>query len=299
MDVCPGAGVSGRARIATGSGHTLAPRALSDSGPTLCECDASPGTTTTYAPILVARGRQHSLRLGDYRRVALAAMEHVDHAVALLTITPPGHADLAPDPELFAAWNRTAAARWSLLDRRVKGYMRRQGLKVRPLLRIAQRQRRGLDHLHLVLAAEPRDRLAIAAYVRLLKELGPEHGFGFVDDPYKRRRSPRTGKLQTMVFDDPRIAARYLVGRYLVESPQLEALVAGADHSFRPLWVTPTLTKLSGCTVRRLRRVRHAYFVTAALDQGSRPTLPKWWDNLGERVHVLRLLRPRALALAG
>lgn len=228
--------------------------------------------------------------------MALAAMEHVHHPVALLTVTPPGNAAL--DPAGYDEWNRTSAARWAQLDRRVKGRMRRQGERVRPLLRIAQRQRRGLDHLHLVVALEDdSDRAGLAVYVGLLKQLGAEHGFGFVDDPFKRRRSPTTGKVQDMVFADPRIAARYLVGRYLIESPQLAALLDGS-HSFRALWVAPALSLRSGVTVRRLRRVRHAYFVTAALDQGSRPTMPRWWADIGERRWVLSLLRPRVLAAA-
>ena len=221
-------------------------------------------------------------------------MEHVDHPVALLTITPPGNADLELDD--YDEWNRTAAARWSKLDRRVKGILRRRGLKVEVLERIAQRQRRGLDHLHLVMALRmAADRHALGQYVALLKLHGAEYGFGFVDDPFKRRRSPKTGKVQDMVFEDARIAARYLVGRYLIESPQLAALLDGR-HSFRALWVAPRLTQRSGVTCRRLRRVRHAYFVTAALDQGSRPTMPIWWSDLAEKRRVLTLLRPRALA---
>jgi len=222
------------------------------------------------------------------------ALEHVDHSVALITVTPPGDAELTA--EHYGEWNKSAAKRWAKFDRWAKGKLRREGHRVRPIVRIAQRQRRGLDHLHLVVRNEHfGDRAAIARYVELLKERHLEYGFGYVDDPFKYRRSLKTGKPQNMVFEDARIAGRYLVGRYLIESPQLAALLDG-DHSFRALWVAPELTKRSGCTVRRLRRVRHAYHVCAALDQGSRPTLPIWWGNIGERRWVLTLLRPRALA---
>jgi hypothetical protein len=102
-----------------------------------------------------------------------------------------------------------------------------------------------------------------------------------------------------MVYDSAAIAARYLT-RYLTEDEgQLQALLNGRDYSWRPLWVSPALTTVSGVTCRRLRRVRHAYFVRRALDQGSRPTLPVWWGDLRERTIVLTLLRPRALAAAG
>lgn len=222
----------------------------------------------------------------------------VEHPVALVTVTPPGDAALAPDAAGYRRWNRTAAARWSRLDRRAKGRLRRQGLRVRPVARVAQRQRRGLDHLHLVLLLEHElDRRAVAAYVALLKELAPAAGFGFVDDPFHRRRS-KGGELRDMVYASATVAGRYLC-RYLTESPQLAQLVSSSDHSFRALWISPELTRVSGVTVRRLRRVRHAYFVKAALDLGSRPTMPVWWGDLRERTIILSLLRPRALAVAG
>ena len=225
----------------------------------------------------------------------LSALEVVDYPVALITVTHPGDARLPPNEIAYRFWNRGAARGWASLDRRVKGRLRRKGLRVRPLARVAQRQRRGVDHLHLVVACETvEDRAAIAAYVGHLKELAPEHGFGFVDDPMKRRRG-RDGKARDMVFESAAIAGRYLC-RYLTESDQLAAMVEARDHSFRPLWVSPLLTQASGVTVRRLRRVRHAYFVRKALDQGSRPTMPVWWADVRERGWVLHLLRPQGLA---
>lgn len=247
--------------------------------------------------------RRLSLRLGDYRRVLLAALEVVEFPAALITVTPPGHAALAPDDVAFRFWNRGAARGWGRLDRRVKGRLRRQGLRVRPMARVAQRQGRGLDHLHLVVACEhDSDRAAIRAYVAHLKELAPEHGFGFVDDPFLARhpkgrdgRPNRALPKRTRVFESAAVAGRYLC-RYLTESDQLAAMVSAGDHSFRALWVSPELTRVSGVTCRRLRRVRHAYFVRQALDQGSRPTLPVWWADLRERGWILHLLRPAALA---
>lgn len=247
--------------------------------------------------------RRLSLRLGDYRRVLLSALDTVDHPVALITITPPGHEALPPSEDGFRLWNRRAAWNWAKLDRRAKGRLRRHGLRLRPLARVAQRQRRGLDHLHLVVALEHAgDRMALAAYVAHLKELGPERGFGWVDDPLIARhpkgrdgRPNRALPKRTRVFESASIAGRYLC-RYLTESDQLASMIAAGDHSFRPLWVSPVLTQRSGVTVRRLRRVRHAYFVVRALDQGSRPTLPVWWGDLRERTAIRLLLRPRALA---
>jgi hypothetical protein len=93
-----------------------------------------------------------------------------------------------------------------------------------------------------------------------------------------------------MVFESASIAGRYL-SRYLTGSEQSVALLESSDHSFRPLWVSPRLTQASGVNCRRLRRVRHAFFVVAALDQGSRPRLPVWWREMPERMRVLGLLR--------
>jgi hypothetical protein len=242
------------------------------------------------------RSRRLSLRLGDYRRVLLAALGMVEHPVALVTITPPGDADLPPDVDGYRDWNRRAAWLWARMDRRAKGRLRRDGLRVRPIARVAQRQARGLDHLHLVVLLEhERDRAALAAYVGHLKELAPLYRFGFVDDPFHRRRNRRTGEVHDMVYRSASVAGRYLC-RYLTESNQLASMIEAGDHSFRALWVAPSLTQASGVNVRRLRRVRHAYWVVKALDQGSRPTLPVWWGDLRERVAVRALLRPAALA---
>lgn len=233
---------------------------------------------------------RHRLRLGDYRRVLLAGLGVVNHPVALVTITPPGDAALPPDAASYRLWNRTAARKWKQLDCRVKGRMRRAGLPVPVLLaRVAQRQKRGLDHLHLVFRVGSLDeRRSLEVYVSHLKELHAEYVFGFVDDPFKKRGPAG----RTMVFEDASIAGRYLT-RYLTESPQLVNLLDARDASFRPLWVSPSLTMVSKVTCTRLRRCRHAWHVVASLEQGSRPRLPAWWGDIGERLIIRSLLSPQ------
>jgi len=239
-----------------------------------------------------------SLRLGDYRRVLLSALALQEGSVALVTITPPGNAELQAFDSI-EQWNRTAARRWKRLDQRAKGRMRRAGVPLpRLLARVAQRQKRGLDHLHLPFqCVTPADRHSLKVYVAHLKELHLEYGFGFVDDPFKMRKS-KAGSTRNMVFEVALGAGVYLCG-YLTESPQLVALLNAPDASFRPLWVTPALTMRSGVTCTRLRRVRFAFHVVRALRQGSRPTMPCWWPDLRERAQILRLLHPSILAAAG
>lgn len=219
------------------------------------------------------------LRLGDYRRVLFAALNAHPGRVVMVTVTPPGG---EWSPWEAREWNRTAAQRWARFDRWAKARLRRQGLSVVVLSRVAQRQRRGLDHLHLVLRLEDGDVPAVIEYVRLLKSKHGHYGFGFVDNPWHGGRA--------RVFENAGRAAAYLAP-YLVESSQLAAMVSAGDHSFRPLWVRPELLQRSTVTMRRLRRVRHAWFVREALAQGSRPTLPVWWEDIGERTRVVRLLR--------
>lgn len=233
--------------------------------------------------------RSLGLRIGDYRRVLIAALEIHDGPIALFTITAPG--DPAP------SWNRTAAFRWGHLHRRASDRAHRAtGVRPRLLLRIAQRQQRQADHLHAALDARPQYTAANHVYISALKELRYRYDFGFVDDPYKKRhprgrdgRPNRSLPKRDMVYENPAVAGYYLT-RYLTESSQLPALLTSRDHSFRALWVAPALTRRSGVIVRRLRRVRHAWHVREALRQGSRPRLPSWWSDIGERAAVLRLV---------
>lgn len=236
------------------------------------------------------------LRVGDYRRVLLAASECVGEPVALVTVTAPGSSVL-DSPGALRRWNRTASRRWrELHDRAARRACRETGRRPRVLFAVSQRQSRGADHRHVALAAGAWRRRANEVYVQALRELGPQYGFGYVDDPYRPRhprgrdgRPNRALPRRTMVFAAAAVAGRYLT-RYLVGG-QLERMVRAGDHSWRPLWVAPELTRRSGVTVRRLRRVRHAWRVVQALSQGSRPRMPVWWGSIQERYLVLRLVR--------
>ena len=93
--------------------------------------------------------RKRSRAVGDVARVIREALRGVVRGrVALGTVTAPGGTF---DTVEAAAWNLAAAGEWRRLRDRIKREMaRRHGL--RPpvvLVRVAQRQSRGLDHLHI------------------------------------------------------------------------------------------------------------------------------------------------------
>jgi hypothetical protein len=133
--------------------------------------------------------------VGDVARVIRESLRDVRGRVALGTVTAPGGTFGTTEA---SAWNLAAGKQWRLLRDRIKREMwRKYGL--RPpvvLVRVAQRQGRGLDHLHIVwwcLNAEHEER--IQRWVELYRVHNESYGFGFVDDPFRVRKSRRTGRL--------------------------------------------------------------------------------------------------------
>jgi len=174
--------------------------------------------------------------------------------VALVTVTAPGAAEL-PDRSTIADWNRTASRRWRLFRQRLGVEMwRRHGSPgPRVVARVAQRQRRGADHLHLVmLARSPDERRRIAQWVELYREHNAAYGFGFVDDPF------HLAKGRTRLFEDPGGAGAYVAGNYL-RSEQLTRTIEGADRSWAVLWVSPVLMARTGWSLARCRLIRRAW----------------------------------------
>ena len=97
----------------------------------------------------VGGSRPFSRRMpGDMARVLRESMRYVHGPVVLVTVTQPGQFE-----------NRTAAVRWRALNGRLRVHMDRE-YGLRPpwiITRVAQRQRRGADHLHCVYLARTRD----------------------------------------------------------------------------------------------------------------------------------------------
>ena len=217
---------------------------------------------------------------GDWRKVILAALELVER-VALITVTAPGadlglpfdpaHCQHGPDEpcsgkrgcrvleEAARAWNRSAERRWAALHRAAAERARRRaGPGPIVLVKAWERQKRGVDHLHIVVPYRFAERRRIEAYVQALKALAPKYCFGFVDlqRPLERGSNYR--------------AAGY-VGKY-VSKATMEGL---GPYARRPFFVAQRLTQATGWTIRRLRLKRYLFRCWGCdpLAPGDRPQL--------------------------
>jgi len=223
---------------------------------------------------------------GDLGRVLRESLRFVHGPVVLVTVTQPGEFD-----------NLTAAKRWRALNGRLRVELdRRYGLHPpRIVARVAQRQRRGADHLHCVyLARTPDQRERVRAWVEAYREFASVYGLGFVDDPFRLRRG-RDGQMRDMVFEQPEIAGAYL-GRYLAGG-QLERFLSASDTSWRVFWVSPELLKASGWSLERCRWVRQGWHVAAGTWRGSAgpfgglvTRLPSWWFRPDDRDWVMSVI---------
>lgn len=227
--------------------------------------------------------------VGDVARVIRESLRPVRGSIALATVTAPGGTFDSVDA---SAWNEAAAGNWRRLRDRIKREMlRRHGLRPPVLLvRVAQRQGRGLDHLHLAFwCLTPDHRERIRVWVAIYREYASSYGFGFVDDPFKVRRM-RDGSMRDMVFRDASTAGYYL-GNYL-SGGQLERLVMAEDRSWRPVWVSPVLQARSGWYLERCQWVRQAWQIAHGSWWGrtwyGAPRYPKWWTDDELRAWVAR-----------
>jgi hypothetical protein len=224
---------------------------------------------------------------GDMARVLRESLKCVRGPVRLVTVTQPGQFD-----------NPTAARRWRMLNGRLRVELERaHGLRPpRIVARVAQRQRRGADHLHCVYLARTSDeRERMERWVECYREAAERYGLGFVDNPFRLRRG-RDGELRDMVFYRAEIAGAYL-GRYLTGG-QLERFLSAVDRSWQPLWVSPTLLQQSGWSLERCHWIGQAWHVQRGTWRGSRgpfgglsTRLPSWWFRPDDQAWVLAIVR--------
>ena len=143
------------------------------------------------------------------------------------------------------AWCATLSKRWPKFRDSARKRATREGFTPRLLARVWEPQRRGVPHAHLVMGAEGVDHVAAASYAQALHELAPAYGFGFVDrkcKPISRRE-----------------AARYVAGYLTGRSKKKGSIRENVSHPRMPIslvWVSPVLTRETGCTMRRFRYVR-------------------------------------------
>ena len=222
----------------------------------------------------------------DTRRRLLENLRTVPYAV-MFTVTAPG-SDVYPfDPELCLRrpvhrcsgaigcrvnseaardFNTRAGNWWSELHRAAKLRAdRATGHKGKLLARVWEKQKRGLAHVHGVLAAGSPDELAWAReYVTALGELAPTKGFGFVDGWHKVGRKLWPGEQAGAYLSSYFVRGR---GR---KAPMTENVLAGDLPKFVVL-VGRHLTQMTCCTMRNLRNARRVW--AWSVGRAERPSL--------------------------
>jgi hypothetical protein len=160
-------------------------------------------------------------------------------------------------------WNDAAPKRWRDLHRQVTIRCNRSGLRPWLLARVWEKQRRGVLHVHPVLAfSTPVERVAARAYMKHLDELAPRYGFGYRE----RRIRPMEAKA----------AAAYLSSYFVTGKKGKEALQHSVRSRSMPrsiVHVSARLTQATGCTMRELRFRRFVWRVAGGLVQAG------WYDD--------------------
>jgi hypothetical protein len=158
------------------------------------------------------------------------------------------------DPKMARAFNEKAGGWWSELHRAAKMRAdRASGHKGKVLARVWEKQRRGLAHVHGVIAVStPAERAWAKSYVTALREMAPSKGFGFVDGWHKIGRKFWPGE-QAGAY----LSSYFVRGRGL-KAPIAENVLAG-DLPRLVVFVSRDLTHQTRCTMRMLRQVRRLW----------------------------------------
>jgi len=217
----------------------------------------------------------------DWRRVLFEALQAPGVPVAMSAVTPPG-ADGLPwdeaycthlgphthgarlgcrvDQDALAEWSRDISKRWKRLHNAARNACKRDLGRCLPLaVRAWEPQKRGPGHVHPVFHLyAPADVLVAECYLHHVARLAPKHGFGFVGE--KRGKS-----LQIMSGCR---AAAYLSSYFVRGKGSKATLQENARNPHLPrmlIWVSPTLTRPTGVTMRNLRRCRQLWAVRMGL----------------------------------
>jgi len=200
-------------------------------------------------------------------------LAHLDGAVVMIAVTPPGAKDLpfdcnkvhrrrgtvVPCASKFGcrtedaaaeSWARSAPERWKKLRDAARKAVARADFPTAGLVvqRFWEPQKRGVPHLHLIsVARTPIEYAAANRFAIELSRLAPEYGFGFVD---RGRRQPSDacpvrnhrdgGQLRscTCAYALPRIdaaeARRYLVSYLTGRQPHKSSIRENISHPRMP-----------------------------------------------------------------
>jgi len=253
---------------------------------------------------------------GDQRRKQFVNLGHygdtqpydVRAQVVLGAVTAPGAAQLPWDAKHCAAlgahecsgaigcrvkadaareWNESAPKRWRDLHRQASIRCSRAGLRPWLLARVWEKQRRGVLHVHPVLAfSTAAEKIAARAYMRHLAELAPQYGFGHLE----RKIRPMEAKA----------AAAYLSSYFVTGKKGKEALQTSVRSRSMPrsiVHISPRLTQATGCTMRELRFRRFVWRVAGGLveagfyEEARAIAVAKQVDPNAEPIEVLKALR--------
>jgi hypothetical protein len=214
----------------------------------------------------------------DWGRALRVNLVEYGGPVMMIAITAPGadrlpwacsrdHVHSGPkgcevDAQAADAWAANCCKAWKQLrdDARV-ATLRALALKPSLLIRAWEPQKRGVPHIHVVLGmGSEAEKVAAHRFLDELTARVGEHDFGFVQ-LYRREMGAAD-------------AARYLVGYLMGRSKHKGTIRDNISHPRMPrslIWLTPNLTLVTFCTMRRLRMVR---WYLAAL-RGKATVLPR------------------------
>jgi hypothetical protein len=150
------------------------------------------------------------------------------------------------DGKALKEWADYAGWRWSGLRDVARKATQARGHEPVLLARVWEPQKRGVPHLHLVLAAgRPCDRIAAYAFADALREHATRFGFGEQLHVGKPQSGPTAA----------RYIGSYLTGRN-AHKPTVRENIADPNLPKSLLWVKPELTALTGVSMRTLRIIR-------------------------------------------